>query len=116
MGARFRKDYRIALDATHVRADVAFPRLKLAVFIDGCFWHSCPLHRTVPRHNAWYWRPKLRRNAQRDRRSARLLAKVGWTPVRYWEHVEPLVIAKEVHALLRSRLASSERGRRRAAC
>jgi DNA mismatch endonuclease (patch repair protein) len=68
------------------RADVVFPRLRVAVFIDGCFWHRCPKHGTSPRANAKYWRPKLARNVARDRAVDTELAGAGWTVLRVWEH------------------------------
>lgn len=88
-GYRFRKDYRLDLDGGRVRPDVAFTRARVAVFVDGCFWHACPEHGTRPASNAWYWAPKLARNVERDRTADALLAKAGWTVVRIWEH-EPL--------------------------
>ena len=60
---------------------------RVAVFIDGCFWHGCPRHGTSPRHNRWYWGPKLARNRARDRASTRALRASGWTVLRIWEHV-----------------------------
>src|SRR4051794_39523117 len=68
LGLRFRKDYLIKLPETRgVRADIAFSRQRLAVFIDGCFWHGCPEHGHMPRRNTHYWGPKLARNARRDK-------------------------------------------------
>ncbi|MEX0926056.1 MAG: DNA mismatch endonuclease Vsr, partial [Dehalococcoidia bacterium] len=72
-GCRFRKNYVIAVPGVKARADIVFTRLRLAVFIDGCFWHQCPEHGTMPRANADYWQPKLDRNVARDERVTRLL-------------------------------------------
>ena len=88
-GHRFRKSYRIAFDGGSVRADIAFPRRRLAVFVDGCFWHQCPWHGNVPRANSRYWAPKLARNVERDKRVTSALEDEGWRVLRIWEHVEP---------------------------
>src|SRR5450759_5812654 len=67
-GYRFRKDHRLDLnDGARVRPDIAFTARKVAVFVDGCFWHVCPEHGRDPTVHAWYWAPKLRRNVERDR-------------------------------------------------
>jgi DNA mismatch endonuclease (patch repair protein) len=90
MGHRYRKDHRLDLDGgTRVRPDIAFTARKVAVFVDGCFWHVCPDHGTQPTRNEWYWTPKLRRNVERDRAADAALAAAGWQIVRIWEH-EPL--------------------------
>jgi DNA mismatch endonuclease (patch repair protein) len=60
--------------------------MKVVVFVDGCFWHGCPLHATSPRNNAEWWREKLDANIKRDRRNDRAFAALGWTVVRVWEH------------------------------
>src|SRR3954453_8362723 len=65
-GLRFRKHVAIKAKGVSVRPDVVFPRARLAVFVDGCFWHACPAHGTRPRRNADYWLPKLERNVRRD--------------------------------------------------
>lgn len=85
-GKRFRKDYPIRVGGQLTRPDIVFPRQKIAIYIDGCFWHACPKHRTTPKHNAWYWLPKLRRNAERDRYATARLRRQGWQVVRAWEH------------------------------
>jgi DNA mismatch endonuclease (patch repair protein) len=99
-GYRYRKDYRLDLDGVRVRPDIAFTARKVAVFVDGCFWHACPEHGSKPRANEWYWGPKLLRNVERDRTNDAALALAGWTVVRLWEHV-PLAqaIAAVVAAL-----------------
>jgi len=79
-GLRYRKHYG------PFKIDIAFPGKKVAVFVDGCFWHGCPEHGTSPSSNQAYWAPKLERNKRRDReRTARLEAE-GWTVIRIWEH------------------------------
>jgi len=88
LGYRYRKDYRLDLDAgRRVRPDIAFTARKVAIFVDGCFWHACPEHGSKPRENEWYWGPKLLRNVERDRANDTALAVAGWTVIRLWEHV-----------------------------
>jgi DNA mismatch endonuclease (patch repair protein) len=88
LGYRYRKDYRLDLDAgRRVRPDIAFTARKVAIFVDGCFWHACPQHGSKPRSNEWYWGPKLVKNVERDRVNDAALILAGWTVVRLWEHV-----------------------------
>jgi DNA mismatch endonuclease (patch repair protein) len=68
------------------RPDFVFPRQRLAVFVDGCFWHGCPTHATWPKQNAEFWRTKITANQRRDRLVNRLLRKKGWRVARIWEH------------------------------
>jgi DNA mismatch endonuclease, patch repair protein len=68
-----------------VRPDFVFARLKLAVFVDGCFWHGCPRHATQPKNNRGFWRKKLSANKRRDRRVNRVLRRDGWRVLRIWE-------------------------------
>jgi DNA mismatch endonuclease, patch repair protein len=87
LGYRYRKDFRIDLpDGVRVRPDIVFTARKIAVFVDGCFWHVCPEHGRQPTTNEWYWAPKLRRNIERDRVADAALAAAGWRVVRLWEH------------------------------
>ncbi|HMD91644.1 MAG TPA: very short patch repair endonuclease [Trebonia sp.] len=87
MGYRYRKDFRLDLPARRVRPDIAFTTRKVAVFVDGCFWHACPEHGSKPKNNEWYWSPKLLKNQERDRAADAALKDAGWTVVRLWEHV-----------------------------
>ena len=87
LGLRFRKDLRLQLDGGAVRPDIVFPRVKVAVFIDGCFWHQCPEHGQMPKANREYWAPKLARNVERDRANDAALGENGWTVLRFFEHV-----------------------------
>lgn len=100
-GLRFRKDLPIRAPGRVVRPDVAFTRARLAVFVDGCFWHACPLHSTQPRANTDYWRPKLARNVARDRAVDAALTAAGWQVVRAWEHEPVAEAAERVEAVLR---------------
>jgi DNA mismatch endonuclease, patch repair protein len=103
-GYRYRKDHRLDLaGGTRVRPDIAFTARKVAVFVDGCFWHGCPQHGSRPAVNVWYWEPKLRRNTERDRLADAALAAAGWAVVRVWEH-ESLesAVASVVDALSRA--------------
>lgn len=93
-GYRFRKDYVIEVDGVRVRPDIVFTRAKVAVFVDGCFWHGCPEHGREPKVNQWYWHEKLQRNRDRDERNGLLLQAHGWALVRTWTH-EPTLIALE---------------------
>lgn len=86
-GMRFRKNYELRLAALRVRPDIVFTRRKVAVFVDGCFWHGCPEHGTRPRVNQAYWDPKLERNRRRDCAVDSALRDAGWRVIRLWEHV-----------------------------
>jgi DNA mismatch endonuclease, patch repair protein len=77
---------------------------KVAVYVDGCFWHRCPEHRTTPKANAEFWDRKLTRNQERDVETDRLLDEHGWAVVRIWEHEDPAEAADRVESLVRSRL------------
>jgi DNA mismatch endonuclease (patch repair protein) len=85
-GLRYRVDHRVVQES-RTRADIAFTRQRIAVFIDGCFWHSCPDHLHLPKANADYWVAKLARNVERDAEVTLLLRSLGWTVLRFWEHV-----------------------------
>lgn len=101
-GMRYRVSYPVP-GAARRTIDIAFTRARIAVFLDGCFWHGCPEHGTLPRANADWWAAKLRRNAERDAETDRVLAADGWTVLRFWEHEDPLQIADYVQAwVLRS--------------
>lgn len=68
----------------------------VAVFVDGCFWHRCPLHGTLPKANADWWLAKLDRNVERDRETDLLLVASGWQVLRFWEHEEPAAAAATI--------------------
>ena len=81
-----------------VRPDFVFRQVRLAVFVDGCFWHGCPRHGTRPKGNAAFWRKKIARNQSRDRLVNRTLRKLGWQVLRIWEHA---LVRKNQSRLLR---------------
>lgn len=83
------------------RADIVFRRLKLAVYVDGCFWHLCPEHTTWPKSNSIWWRDKLTHNVERDRQTNSVLKDAGWTVLRFWEHHDPTWAAGIVFDTLR---------------
>lgn len=95
LGYRFRKDLRLEVPGLKVRPDIVFTRLRVAVFVDGCFWHACPEHGRPPTRNEWYWSPKLQRNVERDAEVTEGLESAGWHVIRVWEHV-PLTEAVSV--------------------
>lgn len=100
-GLRFRKNHAVRAGGTLVRPDIVFTRVRLAVFIDGCFWHRCPSHGNVPRANSDYWGPKLDRNVRRDLLVTKALEGDGWRVMRFWEHEEVEAAADRVAATLR---------------
>jgi len=105
LGLRFRKDLPIRTPSRVIRPDIVFTRLRVALFIDGCFWHRCPIHGNVPRTNTSYWRPKLERNITRDRLVNEALTECGWHVIRAWEHEDPALVARRVANLLVIRAA-----------
>lgn len=76
---------------------------KVAVFVDGCFWHGCPEHVTFPRTNAAYWREKIETNRLRDENTNERLVEIGWLPVRVWEHEDMAVAADRIARLVHER-------------
>jgi DNA mismatch endonuclease (patch repair protein) len=108
-GLRFRK-HLAPLPSLRCKADVVFPSAKVAVFVDGCFWHRCPLHATFPKANATWWEAKLEQTFQRDRRNDSALEEAGWGVVRIWEHEDPRAAAARVEELVLAR--SAGRGKR----
>ena len=84
------------------RADLIFPRLHIAVFVDGCFWHCCPIHGTTPKSNRDWWINKLKLNVHRDRDTDSRLELAGWTVLRFWEHANVLETADEIEGCVRS--------------
>lgn len=105
-GLRYRVD-TAPLPTLRRRADVVFGPTKVAVFVDGCFWHGCPDHGARPtRANPAYWAEKIRRNRERDRHTDDLLEKAGWISIRVWEHEDPGIVAERVILAVTSRRTS----------
>jgi DNA mismatch endonuclease (patch repair protein) len=84
-GLRYRIDVRLIKDLNR-RADIVFRSIKVAVFVDGCFWHGCPIHGTQAKANAEFWSNKIRQNQERDADTSKRLRKAGWRVIRVWEH------------------------------
>ena len=101
-GLRFRKDFPVTVAGHRARPDVVFTRARVAVFVDGCFWHSCPDHGRPPNSNKDYWGPKLARNVERDRIGDEALSAAGWAVVRVWEHTPSAQAAELVLETLRT--------------
>lgn len=95
MGLRYRVAAR-PLPGFRRTADLVFTRVKLAVFVDGCFWHGCPEHYTQTKTNAEYWSNKIRNNRERDAETTEVLQREGWTVLRFWEHQDPVASAQQV--------------------
>jgi DNA mismatch endonuclease (patch repair protein) len=108
-GLRYRVE-RPVLPGMRRRADIVFGPAKVAVFVDGCFWHMCPEHATFPKANAEWWREKLERNQARDQDTDQLLREQGWLPVRVWEHEEIAEAALRVAEIVHGRRAAHQRG------
>jgi DNA mismatch endonuclease (patch repair protein) len=99
-GLRYRVDFR-PLREMRNRADVVFTRAKVALFVDGCFWHGCPDHYWPSKTNVDYWTPKIAANQARDCRFDARLRDAGWTVLRAWEHEDPTDVADRVEAVVR---------------
>lgn len=101
-GFRYRLHASLPFDRRR-KADLVFPTERVAVFIDGCFWHSCPLHGTMPMANRDFWAAKLARNSERDRQTDSQLRAAGWAVVRIWEHEDPNAGADRVQDVISRR-------------
>lgn len=101
-GLRYRVDHRIGTGRSAPRPDIAFTKQRIAVFIDGCFWHQCPEHATMPRENREFWEAKLARNVERDRENDVALELMGWTVLRFWEHEAAENVAAAIIASVRA--------------
>ncbi|GED96404.1 hypothetical protein nbrc107697_04430 [Gordonia crocea] len=105
-GLRYRVDYAPLPEMRRRKADLVFTKAKVAVFIDGCFWHGCPEHRQNPKTNAEFWQRKIETNRTRDAAMDQALTESGWTTVRCWEHEEPSRIAAAVIGAVRKASAN----------
>jgi DNA mismatch endonuclease (patch repair protein) len=104
-GLRYRVDFP-PVPSLRRRADIVFTRARIAVFIDGCFWHGCPIHGTAPKRNADYWGPKLAANRDRDRDTDRRLTDAGWIVMRIWEHEAADVASDRIEEAVRAAIDS----------
>jgi DNA mismatch endonuclease (patch repair protein) len=104
-GLRYRVDHPLPFDRRR-RADIAFTRAKVAVFVDGCFWHGCPDHGSTPRTNSAFWSAKIGRNRSRDADTTERLESLGWSVLRFWEHEEPIRSAEVVALTVARRLSA----------
>jgi DNA mismatch endonuclease, patch repair protein len=98
-GLRYFVDRR-PVRGLRTRADVVFPGVRIAVFVDGCFWHGCPHHASWPKANAQWWREKIEANRRRDTATDEALQREGWRVVRVWEHEDPELAANRVAAMV----------------
>jgi DNA mismatch endonuclease, patch repair protein len=96
-GARYRVNYPVPTSRRRT-IDIAFTRAKVAVFIDGCFWHGCPEHGTSPQANREWWAAKIAGNKDRDVATAARLTELGWLVLRFWEHEDPAHVASLITA------------------
>lgn len=101
-GLRYRVD-RSPIPALRGRADLVFQGAQVAVYVDGCFWHACPEHGTLPKSNREWWRHKLESNTARDVHTDELLRAAGWEVIRVWEHDDVLVTAALIESAVRRR-------------
>lgn len=101
-GARFRT-HREVLRENRCRPDIVFSKRRVAIFVDGCFWHNCARHGSQPKRNAAWWKQKLERNEERDRKNDALLTAAGWLVIRVWEHEDMACKAATIVKLLEAR-------------
>jgi DNA mismatch endonuclease (patch repair protein) len=107
LGLRYRVQVPVLIKPRRV-ADVTFVGPRVAVFVDGCFWHGCPTHATWPKKNAEFWRAKIVANQERDRDTDSRLRAGGWEVVRVWAHEQPRDAASRIARLVRARMAKGD--------
>ncbi|WP_026330274.1 very short patch repair endonuclease [Caldimonas manganoxidans] len=96
LGLRYRLQVPLSKKPRRV-ADIVFIGARVAVFVDGCFWHGCPLHATWPKENAGFWRAKIEANRARDADTTRRLRELGWEVIRVWSHEDPVEAARLIY-------------------
>lgn len=101
-GLRYQADVA-PLTSLRRKADLVFPDERVAVFVDGCFWHGCPVHGEIPRANEEWWRQKIERNRLRDLETNHTLEQAGWMVIRVWEHSDMEEAALKIIDVLHSR-------------
>lgn len=104
-GLHYRVDVRPVKELNR-RADIVFRSARVAVFVDGCFWHGCPKHGTQAKANKVFWKNKIKRNQERDAETNQLLKKAGWKVVRVWEHENSEKASKKIQRIILERKAS----------
>ena len=107
MGLRYRVDIAPLPDLRRRRADIVFPTERVAVFLDGCFWHGCPDHGSSPEVNRGYWTEKIASNRARDLDTGRRLAAANWQMVRIWEHEDVSLAAERIASIIHARRRTS---------
>ena len=110
-GLRYQLQRRVP-ERPRQRIDICFPTERVAVFVDGCFWHRCPQHGVMPKHNSKWWRENLNRNAERDREVTEKLTSEGWEVIRVWEHTvreDAALAAARIEERIRSHRAAHGR-------
>jgi DNA mismatch endonuclease (patch repair protein) len=116
LGMRYRVSARPLRDLRRT-ADLVFRNARVAVFVDGCFWHGCLAHHAPPRTNARYWATKIQGNKSRDEDTTERLRKEGWTVLRFWSHEEPLSVATQIAKVVAANVrAGKPVARRRTQC
>ena len=101
-GFRYRIDAR-PLRELNRRADIVFRTVKVAVYVDGCFWHGCPIHGTQAKANAEFWSFKIKQNQERDIDTIKHLRKAGWKVIRVWEHEDPVKASEKICRVISKR-------------
>lgn len=108
LGLRYRVDAQV-LKGLRRRGDVVFRRERVAVFVDGCFWHGCPEHGTTPKANKSFWKQKIQANRRRDADTNQRLEDEGWLPMRVWEHEDPAVAGQLILKAVKARRVEASR-------
>ena len=99
--------YRLHRKELPGKPDIALGPSKVAVFVDGCYWHNCPEHGTIPKNNSEWWKEKFQRNRERDSRNDALLREMGWLPIHVWEHEDPDEAACKIGGIVKNRIDGS---------
>jgi len=98
-GLRYRLNEK-PVENLNRKADIIFRPVKVAVFVDGCFWHGCPVHGTQAKANAEFWIQKIKQNQERDLDTTRLLEALGWRVIRVWEHEDPEEVSQRIYDIV----------------
>jgi DNA mismatch endonuclease, patch repair protein len=101
-GLRYRVDHQ-PVKGFRSRPDISFIGAQVAVYVDGCFWHGCPVHATWPKTNAEFWKAKIEANRERDARTVKCLEDAGWTALRFWECEDPVTVVDAIERVVRGR-------------